>query len=43
MATADKVTVIPCGTGEPTEARMMFGHDAVQIHQLRTAPEVSYP
>jgi hypothetical protein len=31
MATAKKVTVIPCGL------------NAEQIHQLRTAPEGSYP
>ena len=30
------------GIQERTGATMVFGHDAEQIHQLRTAPEGSY-
>jgi N-acyl homoserine lactone hydrolase len=30
------------GIQERTAATIVFGHDAEQIHQLRTAPEGSY-
>jgi len=30
------------GVEERTNAMMVFGHDAEQIHQLRVAPEGSY-
>jgi hypothetical protein len=30
------------GIQEDTNATMVFGHDAEQIHQLRLAPEGSY-
>ena len=30
------------GVAEKTDATVVFGHDAEQIHQLRTAPEGSY-
>jgi N-acyl homoserine lactone hydrolase len=30
------------GIQEQTNATMVFGHDAEQIHQLRVAPEGSY-
>ena len=54
MAAANKVSVIhnlawfsasvekQAGIQESTGAQMVFGHDAEQIHQLRTAPEGSY-